>query len=374
MKILHVITSLGIGGAEILLKDLAIHLNRYGEDVTVIVLLRVESFIPSELVQNGIKIIYCPVNKKISLKNIIFLVKHLCCNHYDIIHAHLTWDFYYLALVKLLLAKKIRLVVSEHSTKSARRNNIFIQWFSLDKIVYSSFEKIICVTEDVRKSLVDYLPSVKNKCVIINNGIDLKRFTGIYKRSNGGHIILCIGTLCQIKDQATLIKAMKLINEAQLWLVGDGPDKNDLMVLVKNLGLQGRVLFLGKHNDVSKLFEKTTIYVQPSRYEGFGIAILEAMAAGLPVIASDVSGWNEAVKTAALFFPAGDEIALAKILNELLFHPDFMESLGNKCKFAASMYNIEKTAESYLCLYKTILFSSQKIACGDNKDKTIWKC
>lgn len=357
MKILHVITSLGIGGAEIVLKDLVTCFSRSGVDVTVIVLLRVDSFIPEILLKNGVTIVCCPVNKKVSLRNMVFLTKHLLRNKYDIVHAHLSWEFYMLAVINIIMGKKMRLVASEHSTITARRSNFLVRFFALEKLIYRQYKKIICVSKDVRCSLVKFLPQVSDKCIVITNGIDLKKFSSVYRVRSEFQIILCIGSLYYQKGQSTLIKAIKYIPDAQLWLVGDGPDRDELIELTKMLGLQARVFFLGECNNVLELFGRVAVYVQPSLYEGFGIAALEAMAAGLPVIVSNVSGWNGAVKSAGIFFPVGDEVALADAINKVLQQPELFNFLSAESKLAAKNYDIEKTAANYLRLYENLLLS-----------------
>jgi len=358
MRILHVILELGIGGAEILLKDLAIYFKKKNIETTIIVLMHVDSHIAQFLIDNGIKVIYCPQSKKFSFRNVIFLLNHLKNNHYDIVHAHLTWEQYTLALINFFLKKSLPLIATDHNAVMPRRDNFFVKIFSLEKWMYNHYRKIICVTPDVYESLTAYLPSIKKKCKVIVNGINLQKFSADYFVDSRiiKPVILCIGTLCARKDQLTLVKAIKLMDgDVKLWLVGDGPGYAKIKNAVTELNLEDKVFLLGQSNEIPELIKQATIYVQPSRYEGFGIAILEAMAGGLPIVASNVNGLHELIDNVSLFFSVGNENELANIVNKIIHNPGLLKELSDKSQAKARQYSIEKTADLYIDTYKEVI-------------------
>src|SRR3989338_7498561 len=116
----------------------------------------------------------------------------------------------------------------------------------------------------------------------------------------------------------------------QWLLVGDGPARDRLRSLAEELGLPGQVMFAGMRDDVASVLPMMDIFVCPSLYEGFGIAIVEAMAAGRPVVASAVGGIPEIVvhEDTGLLVPPGDAAALADALATLLNHPEQARAMG----------------------------------------------
>jgi glycosyltransferase involved in cell wall biosynthesis len=112
---------------------------------------------------------------------------------------------------------------------------------------------------------------------------------------------------------------------------------------------------LGRRDDVPQLMDSADIYVQSSRVEGFGVAVLEAMAAGLPVIASDAPGMREVVQGAAVMFPVGDPEALAICLGNLMSNAPYRATLSAASKRRALSFSIDQTIEGYKNVYDAVL-------------------
>jgi glycosyltransferase involved in cell wall biosynthesis len=137
----------------------------------------------------------------------------------------------------------------------------------------------------------------------------------------GPPVLTMVARMATPKDHALLLRALVGINQDfRLRLVGDGPDRTAIERLVGELGLGERVEFLGVRNDVDALFRASDIALLVSRQEGFPLVVLEAMRAGLPVIASDVGGIREAVLhgNTGLLVPRGDEGRLRQDVARLL--------------------------------------------------------
>ena len=355
MKIVHVIASLSIGGAETLLKDLAINFKNKGHDISIVVLMRTESFLPSELEIAGVSIIYAPVSKKISIRNLLFLWNYLRNNKPDIVHAHLTWDTYAAAIVKIFLKHKPVFMATEHSTFGAkRRENFFVKLLDLERWLYDKYCRVVCINNEVFDSINSTVPGIKNKCILIKSGIDIKKFSSEYLIDERlkKPAILNIGTLCNQKQQEILVRSMAGLPQiVELWLIGGGPGRFFLESLVTELNLGDRVRFLGMRSDVEVFIKKATIYVQASLYEGLSIAMLEAMAGGLPMIASDAPGMHELVVGVGELFEAGNWAQLSKMISQLLYSKSDLLKMSRASKMKASDFSIESTAESYLKLY-----------------------
>jgi glycosyltransferase involved in cell wall biosynthesis len=128
-----------------------------------------------------------------------------------------------------------------------------------------------------------------------------------------------------------------------------------LEALAASLGIRERVHFLGRRADVPQLLKLADVYVHSSHWEGFGIAAVEAMAAGVPVIASDVPGLGQVVGSAGLLFPAGDAECLAKHIRSLLDSEPLRRRLSQAGKERARSFSIEGSVEAYISLYESVL-------------------
>jgi glycosyltransferase involved in cell wall biosynthesis len=138
-------------------------------------------------------------------------------------------------------------------------------------------------------------------------------------------------------------------------LVGDGFLRPQIEELARSIGVATRVSFLGRRQDVPRILKAADIYVHSTTFDGFGIAACEAMAAGLPVIASDVPGLAQVVGGAGILFPVGDHVALAREIQGLLTSPDRRCEMSNASRKRAQCFSIEKTVDGYLTMYESVL-------------------
>jgi len=243
----------------------------------------------------------------------------------------------------------------------------------IEKFVYSSYDKIISISQQTQNNLIKWLKSKNNdRFVVIENGIDLKKFKEAKpylkheinaKFDEDMKLICMVGRFVEQKDQATLIKAMKHIpSKVHLLLIGEGPSKEKNEVLVKQINLEDRVHFLGFRDDVPRILKTVDIVVLSSKWEGFGLAAVEGMAAGKPVIVSNVAGLREIVTGFGLIFGVGNSEELANKINQLINYPLKYNEVAGKCQQRANSYSIEKMVDEYIEQYKILL---------DNKNRKI---
>lgn len=168
-----------------------------------------------------------------------------------------------------------------------------------------------------------------------------------------------VGRLTEQKGHADLLAAMVAVRRhhpAQLIVVGEGPLRNELESQVHRLGLREAVHFLGFRQDVSAILSYLDVFVLPSHWEGFPTVLLEAMANGVPVIATDVSGSRELViekKTGRLVSPGNPE-ALACAIDEWLGDPAEAQSAAEAARRHAAGYTIQNTAACYASIYQEL--------------------
>lgn len=352
MKILHVINNLGSGGAERMLINFFKELKK--EDGYFEILLLIDNTISYKNIPPHIKItILSNSKKRISLKKAITLYRYIKNNSFDVVHSHLFPSQYYLSIIKLFLNKKIKLVTTEHNTTNSRRKFWLLK--QIDKIVYTNYDKIIFISNGVKEQFNKDYPRLTKKGIIINNGIPLLDFFPSDKISPKKTNIIMVARFSGQKDHNTLVKAMSLLdNQFTLSLVGEGEDLDKIKALTKELKLEKRVHFLGFRNDIAKLYRNHDIFVLSSNWEGFGLVAAEAMASGLPVIASNVNGLREVVQDTGLLFEQKNEKELAKLINKIATDETLSKKLITRGLETAKKYDIKKLVNTTISLYKNI--------------------
>lgn len=360
MKVLQVIDSLEISGAEVLLAELVPFFQQRGIDLSMILLNSTGSLLERKLENMGVSFITNVQANVYSPMHILRLARQL--QHFDIIHVHLFPAQLWAAIAKRLSNKRTVLITTEHSTYNYRRK----AWFRpIDRWMYRQYCAIACISDAALSALNHWVPDIAGKATIIPNGINLERIStaGAASKSenfldNSRPVILSIGRLQPQKDHATTLRAITMIPEAQLVIVGVGEMRQQLEQLALSLGITNRVHFLGRRIDVPELIKMADIYVQSSHFEGFGIATLEAMAGGVPVIASDVPGLNDVVEGAGILFPPGDAEALAKAIASLLSSQESRSEFSQAGLEKAKKFSIDQTAKLYMELYQRYVSNS----------------
>ena len=360
MKVLQVVNSLGFGGAEKLVVEMSILLKKAHVDVEILLINRSFMEYERELQENKIIVNSLDVNHFYNPVVICKLMKYM--KVYDLIHVHLFPMQYWVVLAKLLSFSSIPLITTEHSTDNRRRH--ILGFRILDRIIYKYYCKIISISSETQNELCHYLKQTDSRFLVINNGINVDNYraSSAYIKEEFLHvdssikIVTMVGLFRQAKDQDTLIRALKYLNEnVHLVLVGAGERENILKSLVCELNLEKRVHFLGRRKDVAAIMQMSDIIVQSSHWEGFGLAALEGMATGKPVVASNVSGLADIVKGAGLLFSPHHEKQLAEILSRLLSDAGFYAKISNCCFQRAQLFDQSRMIQAYINIYKSVI-------------------
>jgi glycosyltransferase involved in cell wall biosynthesis len=361
MKIVHIINSLEPGGAEKLLLDTLPLYNKKNIVVDVIVLNGFEyPFMKALQSLDCCSIHSLDLGSAYNPMAIVKLIPFL--KRYDIAHVHLFPTQYWVVLAKFLSGSKIKLVYTEHSTSGRRIKSSFFQ--KTDPYFYRQYNKIIAISGEVvevikaHTKLDSTIELIPNGVVIaaFANSVPAQKLTLFPSCTSDLKIIIQVASFKEPKDQKTVIRSLLHLPENfQLVLVGEGAQKEDCMVLVKDLNLGHRVSFLGVRLDVPQLVKMADVAVVSSRYEGFSLTAVEAMASGKPVIASDVSALNTIVKGVGLLFKAGDEKQLAYEIGKLLSDKDDYQELVGKGLERAKQYDIHFMIDRHMELYKKII-------------------
>jgi len=229
-----------------------------------------------------------------------------------------------------------------------------------ERVVGPLATKIICVSEYDRQLGLAARIAPPDRMVTVHNGMpDL----GAAGRADPGRSpvrMVMVARYGAQKDHPTLFRALALLRNHpwELDLVGDGPLMGEMLALAASLELGDRVRFLGQRNDVDRLLSEAQISVLATNWEGFPLSILEAMRAGLPVVATSVGGVNESVAEGETGFlaPRGDVTALRERIQRLLTSPELRRKLGasGRARFERE-FTLEHSVKRTLDVYHDVL-------------------
>lgn len=308
-------------------------------------------------------------NRKIDLLLFYRLYELLKRNNIHILHTHNEASLFY-GSVSAYLAGTPVIVSTEHSRHYINEKRIR----SIEKKAMSYLNnKIVCVSDELKKESMEKDKIQKSKLCTILNGIDNELFN-----RNGNHIsslkkqldiskkeivIGIVARLNQIKNHQLLINAFQRLVvkgfPVKLLIIGDGPLNEFLKNLVCKLNLKDRVLFLGSRNDVPEWLSILDIFVLCSLSEGFPLTVLEAMSAGLPTVVTTVGANREIINDGVNGFlvPPNHIGLLEEKLTRLILDENLRVKIGMEASITARKYDIRETANKYDKLYMRLLGS-----------------
>ncbi len=277
-----------------------------------------------------------------------------------------------------LLMPGIKRVHGEHGRDIHDLDGTNKKYNLLRKAMQPFVHRYIAVSRDLLQWLKHTVAIPEKKLRQIYNGVDAGKFSPRQDDAQLGDlappgllpenavVVGTVGRLAEVKNQQLLIEAVGYLftkrpilrGTLRLVLVGDGPLKLQLVDRVKQLGLSDVVWFSGDRNDVPVLMQLMDIFILPSLAEGISNTLLEAMASGLPVIATSVGG-NVELKEEGVngrLVPVNNVVAMADALAELVDDPTLRQSMGEKgLALVRTTFNWEKTVADYLAVYDTLL-------------------
>ncbi len=239
-------------------------------------------------------------------------------------------------------------------------------YLAMEKTASAYRRHIIAVSDADKKSALRYGLMPENRISVIHNGIAPITFLPrIEARKNLGLpddklIVGAVANSYRTKGLDILIKAISMLtgdikNRCQFALLGNGPETENLKLEIMNLQLQNIIAMPGRIQNASKYLSAFDIFVLPSRKEGFPFSILEAMQAGLPIVATNVGGTPEALGDAGLLVYPEDPQALAEAMEKLINSPTLREKLAQKALAQSKLFSQEKMLRETEKIYSNIL-------------------
>lgn len=355
MMILHAIEHLNTGGEEILLCGLVRALAAYPPDrVRQHVAVLKGGELLGKMQGSSVEVTdFSGFSQFGRLSALVGLIHKL---RPDIIHTRLSSAGYWLRAAALLARSRSTLV---HVHAGQTFYDAGLKRRALERFFDSFTSMHICVSESVRRHLLanGYR---ENKLTVIPNGIDSSEINVRKDRPFSQPAkLLCLGRLERVKGQDILLDALAALLSRGVGFrcdfAGDGSCRKQLEAQAKQHGLNGRAFFLGTQHNIASTLGDYDVFIQPSRSEGLSLALLEAMHAGLPVIATDTGDTRRATDGCVQIVPVNDVEALANAIASTLSDPRAALDKARQAQKRASQFSIESMAGLYLRTFQTCL-------------------
>ncbi len=364
IKILHFITGIDIGGAEMLLLNFLKNADKKEFDFTV-VYLKGNSVLLNEFKKTGITIHPVPKIKRNYITRLLFIFKIMKNGEFDILHNHLIQSILFGRVLGWIAGIK-KIISTEHNLTHWKLSHVPVHLFY--RITCSIDKKIIAISEAVKQSLIEVRKIKPQKIKVIYNGIELDKFKPkeirLSKFKNHFPVIGCINRLFKIKGQVYLIDAVDILRKKYpgiaLVLVGDGPLKNELTNYSNKKGLSRQIYFEGIQTQIEDYLNSFDIFVLPSIDEGLSIALIEALASGRKIVATDIGGIPEVVEhmKEGILVPSRNSEALAKSIDRLILDVELSETLQKNALIKAEKrFNLNNMIKQLEDLYKELVYT-----------------
>ena len=360
VRVLHLLYSLGVGGMEMGVHKLLTGLDRAQVETSVCSLTPDEN---ASVWPRDNRVITLPRrrgNDPFTVIRLVRLMRHL---RPDIVHTH-SWGTLCEGVSAARLAGVSCVVHGEHGTMELRPRNVWVQ-----SRVWRRVARVLAVSSVLADRMSQVTGFERRDITVIRNGVDLSRFGGVARErgrqllglSPDAYVAGTVGRLVPVKDQDNLLEAFARVagsvGRFHGLIAGDGPLRTQLAQRIHALGLETRVRLLGERSDVPEIMSALDVFVLSSKSEGLSNTVLEAMASGLPVVATAVGGNGELVvpDTTGLLVPAGNPQAIADAILQLDTDAIRRARMGVASRARAEAeFSIEGMLLKYTQLYKAL--------------------
>lgn len=347
-KVAIVCGALTIGGAENMICELVHNLDKNKFDLRLYCLgLPCHTFLEKKVRKSGVKIVFCGISGRVTVKKLYHFTRQISEFKPDVIHTHISGTIYSLPYI---LTHPVRHIHTLHTAPELEFSKI------IRKILahrYKSGKSILVTVSKENQELAQRAYGLSDKEVkYINNGVEVNKY---YRKKHNNFTYINVGRQDVNKNQKIIIdafyKLFKQYPDIRLILVGDGNQHDNLVERTKTYNLQNYVSFPGLVNNVEDYLAVADVYIQSSHTEGLPLSVIEAMAASLPIISTDVGGMPDIIRDNGILI--GDnsidelQIAMKKILCESVTR----KSMEQKSKELAETYSSNSMANLYGCLY-----------------------
>ena len=357
MKIVQILPSLDLGGMERLTIDLALQQKSEGHEPLIYCTSHPGLFAP-EAEAADVPVHSFGKTAGFSLRLVRSLASRLRVDHPHVLHAHNALVLHY-ALLAARLARVSVVVNTRHGGNMNWDPHCERIWRRCVRWT----DAVVFISEGVREYYVSRDRLSRRNTSVIYNGINLDRFTArpAQRGTALSHFrVGCVGRLVPAKDHVSLIRAFALVScvmpEAELHILGDGPCRSVISQTAESLGIANRVFLPGVSHDVAGFLSTLDLFVLSSIDEGLPISLMEAMAAGLPVISTRLPGLTELApeNVVAGYCSPGQPESLAEHILRAAARPD-LPALGEAARRWAQKFGIQETWHQYQTVFEACL-------------------
>ncbi|MBU0477483.1 glycosyltransferase [bacterium] len=349
MNILQVVLNLECGGLEKLVIDLSNELNSRGLR-TSIACIDKKGELAKEAEDKGIKVFSLEKGPDFDLGISARLFKILKKEKIDLVHTHNFGPLIYGGIAAKMAG--IPCINTRHGRAEKKVN----------RFIWNLNRKIVAVSEDAKKELLKHNKVDAGKVKVIYNGVSVNGKSNRSVNEFGDCTVIGnVARLSEEKDHFTLLEAFALIckeiEDAILVIVGDGHLRDCLESKVRDLKLEEKVLFLGMRDDVQDLMKAFDVFTLSSTMEGISLTLLEAMAAGKAIVATNVGGNKEVVKDAesGVLVPKSNAKELAKAIIKVLKDKELRDRMGKKgLEIVKERFSLDRMTKEYMELYEDV--------------------
>ncbi|PKF32910.1 glycosyltransferase [Acinetobacter proteolyticus] len=358
MKILYVITQLGVGGAESVLVSMANTMIALGHDVEVVSLLNIKKQHFDDRVRvHLLDLKHKPVSSLIKFRSILSSLKP------DVVHSHCLHANIVTRLIRVICPMK-RLITTAHNTYEG-------QGMIMSIFKYTNFlsNKITNVSTDAVKTFENNKYVKPSQMSVVFNIIDIYKFEysldirneyrGKFGINDDDLVVIAVGSMKDSKDYPNLLKAIKLLSEENLknfkvFIVGDGLLMVEIQNLAKTLNIESYISFLGVRNDVNSLLNMADIFVLSSKHEGLPTVLVEAAMAKNVIISTDCGGVNDILPNFNNVVNIQDSMALARKMSEVmkLSKEEYLQQSEVTYSYVKDRLDPQKIAKEWLRIYQ----------------------
>lgn len=366
MNITHVVENLNRGGLERMVIDLVTLQQRQGHQCQVLCLFEAGSLAP-ELAASGVAVHACGKRPGLDLRALARLRRWLRAHATEVLHTHNAVAHYQSVLASVGLG--IARVINTRHGMGANRRAARREWLYRRSLARTNVVVTVCEAARVDAVQRGIVPQAKAR--VVPNGIRVQAFEPaspecrarlrqVLGVSAQTRVIGSVGRLNWAKDQTSLIRAFAVVRRqlpaTVLVLIGDGELRAELQQCALAEGVAEHVRFLGDRSDVHELLQGLDLFALSSLSEGYSMALLEACATALPIVATAVGGSGEIVRDGVngRLVPASDPPALAAAMIDLLGDPMRAVALGEAARtWVATEGSLDAMAVGYAQLYRT---------------------
>ena len=363
IEVLYLITELSMGGAQRALLHLLGGINRERFTPTVACLYNGDGEIAHEIQTLDIPVFDARMYGKTDLMALNRLYQHVRSQRLTILHTSL----FHANLPGRIIGRwtGVPIIISSERTMAMES-----EWrYRLNRWTFGNVDRVVAVSREVGEFCITHIGLPVQKMVVIHNGVDIPtlpldaREQARLELGLSQDALVCgaVSRLELVKGIDDLILAFAQVGTAlaaHLVIVGDGPERRHLEQVVQELGVTDRVIWVGYSANIPSLLSAFDIFVQPSLHEGLPNTVLEAMAAGLPVIATRVGGTPEMVLNGetGMLVPKSDPDSLADAITPLLGNPEARESMGRAGRQRVQQhFTVEEMVQKTEQLYEELL-------------------